>query len=391
MGKKLKNLIQTLIYKNIYGINPDKNIWIFSSTDNERYNYNSKYLFEYVLKNENDITPYFVINDDKLRERLQLEYGKDFFIETSSKEGIKKVLSGGVWFTSAGLPLYGINLNKKRIIVNLWHGIPLKKIALMENNFGILKRLYFKNIFSKNYSYILTTSKNLLPIMKESFGVAEEVVKVWGQPRNDCLFEKVDQNNLKSIIPNLTSYDKLILYAPTYRDDDETKIFPFEDYDKEELESFLESNKAIIFIRTHIAESIDVEKYLGKRIILLNENIIEDIMPVLNLFDILITDYSSIYIDFLLLQKPLIFLPYDKEKYLHKRGFNFEYDKVTPGYKPDNMKDFMKYIEESFKGNDFYKKERQVVNNFFNEIKGQCSRSICLNIKKIINKDKVGD
>ena len=55
------------------------------------------------------------------------------------------------------------------------------------------------------------------------------------------------------------------------------------------------------------------------------------------------------------------------------------------------MKDFMKYIEESFKGNDFYKKERQVVNNFFNEIKGQCSRSICLNIKKIINKDKVGD
>ena len=82
MGKKLKNLIQTLIYKNIYGINPDKNIWIFSSTDNERYNYNSKYLFEYVLKNENDITPYFVINDDKLRERLQLEYGKDFFKET---------------------------------------------------------------------------------------------------------------------------------------------------------------------------------------------------------------------------------------------------------------------------------------------------------------------
>ena len=131
MREKLKNFIQTLIYKNIYGINPDKNIWIFSSTDNERYNYNSKYLFEYVLKNENDITPYFVINDDKLRERLQLEYGKDFFIETSSKEGIKKVLSGGVWFTSAGLPLYGTNLNKKRIIVNLWHGIPLKKIALI--------------------------------------------------------------------------------------------------------------------------------------------------------------------------------------------------------------------------------------------------------------------
>ena len=91
------------------------------------------------------------------------------------------------------------------------------------------------------------------------------------------------------------------MYAPTYRDYTETRLFPFEDYNKEELGDFLEVNKAIIFIRTHIDESIDVEEHLGKRIILLNENIIEDIMIVLNVFDILITDYSSIYIDFLLL------------------------------------------------------------------------------------------
>lgn len=389
--KKIKNFIQTLIYKNIYGIKPDKNIWIFSSIDNERYNYNSKYLFQYILKNENNITPYFVINNNKLRMKLQHEYGENFFIETNSKSGIKKVLSGGVWFTSAGLPLYGTNLNKKRIIVNLWHGIPLKKIALMENNFSFIKKLYFKNIFSKNYSYILTTSKKLTLIMKESFGVDEEVVKVWGQPRNDCLFKKVDYNNLKNIIPDLPSYKKLILYAPTYRAGVETKIFPFRDYNKDKLEYFLDENKAIIFIRTHISESIDVKKYLGKRIILLNENIIEDIMVVLNLFDVLITDYSSIYIDFLLLQRPIIFLPYDKDKYLHDRGFNFDYDNVTPGYKPNDMKSFIKDVEEIFKGNDLYKEEREEVNNFFNEIKSECCRNICLNIKKIINRNKMGE
>ena len=385
MRKKIKNFFYTQVYKNFYKIKPDKNIWVFSSTDNKKYNYNSKYLFEYVLENEKNIKPYYVINDDELRIKLQNQYGKEFFIETKTKEGIKKVLSGGVWFTSAGLPLYGTNLNKKRLIVNLWHGIPLKKIALMENNFGKIKKCYFNKIFSQNYSYILTTSHKLIPIMKESFGVEDKIIKVWGQPRNDCLFEKVNKHILKDLISDLPSYDKLILYAPTYRDDTATKLFPFEDYDKEKLERFLEENKAIIFIRTHIDESTDVKKYLGKRIILLNENIIEDIMTIINIFDILVTDYSSIYIDFLLLQKPLIFLPYDKEEYLNKRGFNFDYDKVTPGYKPTNMKDLIIFIQQIFDGVDEFKNDRNIINRYFNEINNVCSHQICTNIKLKIN------
>ena len=78
-------------------------MWIFSSTDNSHYNYNSRYLFEYVKDNLLEITSYFVINDEKLRRKLGEEYGEQYFIETCSEEGMKKVLSAGVWFTSAGL------------------------------------------------------------------------------------------------------------------------------------------------------------------------------------------------------------------------------------------------------------------------------------------------
>lgn len=381
--KKIMNFFKTMIYKTLYNIKPNKDIWIFSSTDNERYNYNSKYLFEYVLENEKDIHPYFVINDDVLREKLQSEYGEEFFIDTKTKSGIKKVLSGGVWFTSAGLPLYGTGLNKKRLIINLWHGIPLKKISLMENNVGVLKKYYFHKIFSQNYSYILTTSKNLIPIMRESFDVKDEIIKVWGQPRNDCLFKEVSKSKLDTLFNCLPEYKKLILYAPTYRYNRKTQVFPFKDYNKDELENFLEEHKAIIFIRTHLSETTNVQNYLGKRILLLNEHIIEDIMDILNIFDILITDYSSIYVDFLLVNNPLLFIPYDKDEYLNERGFNFEYDKVTPGYKPKDMKEFLININTIFNGIDEFENDRQRINRYFNEINRECSKNICTNVKNI--------
>ena len=333
--KKIVNFCKTMIYKTLYNIKPQKDIWIFSSVDNEKYNYNSKYLFEYVLHKEKDIHPYFVINDDLLREKLQNKYGKDFFIETKTKLGIKTALSGGVWFTSAGLPLYGINLNKNRLIINLWHGVPLKKIALMENKSSKFEKYYFHKIFSQNYSYILTTSKNLIPIMKDSFHVKDEIIKVWGQPRNDCLFKEVNKNVLCNLFKDLLGYNKLILYAPTYRDNEDTRIFPFEDYNKNELEKYLEENKTIIFIRTHISESAKTKKYLGKRVLLLNENLIEDIMEVLSLFDMLITDYSSVHFDFAYMKKPVVYTQFDKEDFfagqIYDEGyFSYENDGFGP-------------------------------------------------------------
>lgn len=181
MGK-LSGLIKTQLVKNKIKRKPDPRVWIFSSTDNSHYNYNSRYLFEYVRAELPEITPYFVINDDQLRRKLSEQYGEKYFIETNSGQGIQKVLEAGVWFTSAGLPVYGTHLNRDRVIVNLWHGIPLKKIALMDPNLGKMARVYFRKIFTENYTWILTCSKALIPIMAESFAIEQEKIKVWGQP-----------------------------------------------------------------------------------------------------------------------------------------------------------------------------------------------------------------
>lgn len=381
MGKA-KNLLFTACLEHFGRIRPDSHIWLFSSTDNSHYNYNSRYLFEYVKENHPEITPLFVINDPELRNSLSSKYGKQYFIETESIQGIRQALSAGVWFTSAGLPAYGTGLHKKRLIINLWHGVPLKKIALLDPNLKKAARIYFKKIFSENYTCILTTSHELIPLMARSFAVSEDKIKVWGQPRNDGLFQKNDcREILGQLFPDLPEYTKTVLYAPTFRDYGQVQLFPFKDFDQEQLEAFLEEKNMLLFIRTHVAEQGSAAPYLGKRIRFLGNEQAEDVTGILNIFDCLITDYSSIYIDYLLTDKPMIFLPYDRQQYLDGRGMNFDYDDVTPGPKPETFNDFLDALSPK---EDFWKPERTRVNRLFNEIQHPCAADICNKVLKMI-------
>lgn len=386
MGK-IKNLCMTQLVRMKKTKKPDMYTWVFSSVDNCYYNYNSKYLFEYVKEHLPQITPLFVINEENLRRELSEQYGKEYFIETESKEGIRRVLEAGVWFTSAGLPVYGTGLGKNRLIVNLWHGVPLKKIALMDPNLKKAARIYFKKIFSENYTWILTTSRELVPVMAKSFQVSEDRLRVWGQPRNDCIFAPPDRKQiLEDVYPDLPEYKKVVLYAPTFRDYGNTRLFPFEDFDKKVFEDFLEQKKILLLLRLHIKEAAAADAYVSSRIRRFGSEEAGDVTGMLGMFDLLITDYSSIYIDYLLTDKPLMFLPYDRERYLDGRGMNFDYDEVTPGPKPETMKEFMMEIKEFMNGEDSWKKERDRVNLKFNEVKEPCSSNICnqvlLEIKK---------
>ena len=381
MGKA-KNLLFTACLEHFGQIRPDSHIWLFSSTDNSHYNYNSRYLFEYVKENLPEITPLFVINDPELRNSLSSKYGKQYFIETESIQGIRQALSAGVWFTTAGLPAYGTGLHKKRLIINLWHGVPLKKIALLDPNLKKAARIYFKKIFSENYTCILTTSHELIPLMARSFAVSEDKIKVWGQPRNDGLFQKNDcREILGQLFPDLPEYTKTVLYAPTFRDYGQVQLFPFKDFDQKQLEAFLEEKNMLLFIRTHVAEQGSAAPYLGKRIRFLGNEQAEDVTGILNIFDCLITDYSSIYIDYLLTDKPMIFLPYDRQQYLDGRGMNFDYDDVTPGPKPETFNDFLDALSPK---EDFWKSERTRVNRLFNEIQHPCAADICNKVLKMI-------
>ena len=401
MLERIKNLLKTLVVRLTFRGDPSPECWVFSSVHNRTFNYNSSYLFLYVKEHCPDIHPYYVMNDGEKRKELEEKYGKGYFIETDSLAGIRKVLSCKVWFTSTAPPLYGVGFRKKYKIINLWHGVPLKKIGMEQENLSVITRLYYKYLFADNYEAVVTTSHKLVPVMSRSFLVEPERVKVWGQPRNDMLFVRQSASEiLESIFENevgnekvIQYSDKFILYAPTFRDHAPTKLFPFIEIDLKELISFLEENRIFLCIRMHLYDTTGYEwlKKLdvsGSRIRFLNEDRVGDIMEVLNIFDLLITDYSSIYIDYMITEKPVLFLPYDREEYLKDRGLNFDYDRVTPGPKPKTFSQFLNSVYDLLYAYDSYEQMRTETNQFFNEIKTPCCGNICDSVRKILNPDE---
>ena len=381
MKQKIKNMLRTATLKKSTG-SPNANAWLFSSTDNKHFNYNSRYLFLYCMEHHPELELYYVINDPIFRRKLQKKYGEDYFIETESDEGMRKALSCGVWFTSAGLPLYGRGLNQKRRIVNLWHGVPLKKIALMDPNESPLQKLYFRELFSKNYTDLVTTSEQMGRIMQESFAVSPDIIRIWGQPRCDILFKNFDRNEYFRIIyADMVPVRKMVLYAPTFRTGEDICLFPFADFDREKLDRFLEEEQIMLCIRTHIRENTEHLPRESAYIRYLNEDRVEDIMEALAGFDLLITDYSSIYIDYMLLDKPLIFLPYDLEKYRQEHGFTLPYEEVTPGAKPKTMEAFMTELRREL-AEDSRKEERRRVCERFHQNAYPCCEAICQAVRE---------
>jgi len=102
-----------------------------------------------------------------------------------------------------------------------------------------------------------------------------------------------------------------------------------------------------------------------------------DIYPLLKEADLLITDYSSIYFDFLHLDRPIIFFVYDLESYKNERGFYFDFEKMTPGPKARTLKELIEKIEEIIlKGEDAYKIKRRKIRElmFDKEAGSACER-----------------
>jgi CDP-glycerol glycerophosphotransferase (TagB/SpsB family) len=184
-------------------------------------------------------------------------------------------------------------------------------------------------------------------------------IAITGQPRTDALFESKDYlSDLLEI--NIKKFDKVVIYMPTYRIGygnqkdgrtfDSTNIFRLKSYVHKDFLNYLERNNILFLLKLHpYEETLYKEVALGKNIKwITNDILVEKELSIYNLLsntDILITDYSSIYFDFLLLDKKIIFLPVDLDYYKKNRGFELEpYEFWTPGEKVFCIDDLEKAI-----------------------------------------------
>lgn len=363
---RLINFIRGIIFSFIYiFIKKDKKRIIFTSTGNIKYDHNSRYLFEYFLKYYSDFEVKYVINDPILKENLKRDLG-DHFIETNSIQGIVYSLKAYIWITSSmELPVGGIFQRINRLVIHLGHGTPLKNIGFLEKNISILKKVYY-TLIKNNFTYVLSTSPDFNRIMSNFLNIPIERIFTNGQPRLDSIFEKKEYvfENFFKIEKDM----KNILYAPTWRQDSDTKLFPFLDFDEKEMEEYLKNNKINIFLRVHpdFETEIDEKLLKIKGIYVLNSKVVKDISEYLSCFDLLVTDYSSIFIDYLLLDKPILFLPYDFEDYNKKIGFTVDYMQHTPGPKTYSFKGFKNEIIELLNNEGYFYNNRIKDKAFYN-------------------------
>jgi len=366
--------VNMLIIKKIIALIPKQdNLWVLGSSSGYRYNDNSKYLYEY-LHEKSDIKAVWLTKSREILTKLRNE-GKVAY-HFYSLQGIWIALRARyitISYSYDDVSFFCYLNNLDAVIVQLYHGTPLKRLETI-NHWPVFK-LFAKRcllaFLGRQYDYVFCASDSGAEALNQFFKIDKKHFKVSGFPRNDVLFRN----------KQIATDKKCILYMPTFREYSQgsPNFNLFSNFNQANLEEVLKTHNAHLFIKLHPNDYSRSGEILGK--IKENDYIhflfgIDDIYPFLSGVDILITDYSSIYFDFLLLDRPIIFAPFDLEEYtMHDRGFYFNYEQVTPGYKVHDWLDLTKKLDAICKGEDSYKNDRARVNNIFNQYRDGNSSS----------------
>jgi CDP-glycerol glycerophosphotransferase (TagB/SpsB family) len=352
-------VINIPLYYISYFLPKNKNVWIFGAWFGEKYADNSKALFEFVNKHDEKIAAIWLTQSKTVFNELK-QKGLNVYY-TYSLFGYYYSAIARYVFVSTGMHDVNRFVSSNNIKVQLWHGTPLKKIMNDDKLVVAKKKSHtLKQIFipfdTIKYEYLLSSSENINNHLMSAFGNKIKNIIVEGYPRNDMLF-------------GVNNKEKIITFLPTHRGEGEGGIQNiFQSFDSNEFDRFLEKRSCRLLIKPHFYDLNNITLETTEHINILKEDL--DLYQLLSKTDILITDYSSVYFDFLLLDRPVIFTPFDIKEYINKdRQLYYDYDKVTPGPRCNNWNEVLIELDKILRGEDGYKKERQQINDYFNKYK----------------------
>lgn len=250
---------------------------------------------------------------------------------------------------------------RNQIIVNLWHGIPFKKIG----NLLVGK--------SRIDSYLVATSSFTKDIFKMSFDTPTSNILITGQPRTDRMLNVNREEIFKKIFTEYKSINSCFLWLPTYRINRYNKEFHVDgidignllncsDFSLIEFNEILKRNDNFCIVKPH---PLAVRRNCANlsNILFVDEDWLTikklSLYQLIGASDCLISDISSVIVDYLLLDRPIVLLFEDIDQYETNRGFILNpISKYLPSRINTNFKDFIEDIESVCKGEDTYFKER---------------------------------
>lgn len=254
---------------------------------------------------------------------------------------------------------YGFNdLNGTAIhrakIINLWHGTPLKKIyfdspQLLGSSLQKRIKRHFQSWFTQRIYLFPVSSEISRTRIESAFRLKPKVAVVVGEPRTDkiLLESKANQITEDSLIKEIIQLgpDQTLLYAPTWREGStQIDMQGFSD-----LVSLLEKHDKYLIFRAHpLDESNPILKCTHRRVLFLPQKTYHDINDYICLFGALITDYSSIAIDFSLRRKSIYFLAPDAHSYNENHGLYESYDEFTDSSWHKEWHGLIRNIEENW-------------------------------------------
>ncbi len=385
--KKIIETIKLVSYINLLNITslfikPSKKNICVSSAGGNFYHGNPKCIFEFMIEKDNDFNMYFIVKNKKIvnyRKRIIYLYSFKAFIHILKSKIFVLDCYDYVFYN---LPF------RKRIIFQSSHGIPIRKTGKdmpPDKREIFIKKIGLLRFFLKqNYKeFLLANSTYFKKFLRTAFPKSEIVIL--GHPRNDQI---VLNKNKLSFENGL--YKKVILYAPTWRNKGNS-FEPFSATFLKKLNLFLKNNKFIFIVKKHPKSEIilhgsfsNIKDYSNK---------INDIHSFYPYVDILISDYSSVLFDFILLDKPIVNYIKDIKNYLKMRpaGFYFDFKKDLPGplcYTEKELLRTLKNINNIFNDKNYkkrYMKFRGFGHDFFD---GKSTERVSdFIIKNIVNND----
>lgn len=331
---------------------------LFSSFGGRKYDDSPKALYDEICTRD-EFKNYKLIWAFVDPNKHNIPRGEKVKIDTISF--IKVLLQSKIWISNSGIDR-GLELKRKGVIkVETWHGTPLKKICGEENQNSFKK---YKNLNKKDKETIRCSQSSYdREIFSRIFNADKESILLSDLPRNDNLLKYTikEIENIKENL-NINKKKKIILYTPTYREylvDENLETYIAPPINLKKWKNKL-GNEYILLIRAHYA--------VNKALKIKEDDFVKNVSEYHSLndlyviSDIMISDYSSTYFDYSILNRPMFCFAYDLEEYEEKRGLYLDLAKELPcsinKTEDELLTDIINtdYLEASKRTYEFHKK-----------------------------------
>ncbi|WP_158682940.1 CDP-glycerol glycerophosphotransferase family protein [Lactobacillus sp. CBA3605] len=362
----LKNFLINTVFRLFTGINSiipknDHKILLYSDLG---FRDNTKSIYDYMIKNGyNDKYQIVCAVNDYQKYKDTAPDNVKFVNRVTGIFDYWK--SGHVFYSFGRIP---IEPRKNQQVTQMWHGTSFKGFAKNQTQTSNKKHRFYTQVFA--------SSDYFIPIVEKKFAIDRNDIVVCGHPRTDILL-----TDYKHTHYDLGDFERIILWLPTFRkssklgqsNGDSKLILPLLSTDDfKSFDQWLAQRNVRVIAKLHpLQDTSNIKGGFTNLNLYSNDDFSKygwDLYQVLKQADALITDYSSVFYDYLLLNRPIGFTEDDKQDYKNNRGFAVnDPDKFRPGAKMKTKENLYSFIESVIQDDDKFEMDRVNINNIANK------------------------